>query len=190
MTRAERATRLLAHARVIHDAATVARALDAQAAAITAHLAGEDPLVLAVMSGGMWPTVELGRRLAFPHQVDYLHATRYRGGREGGALEWRVSPRMALEGRCVLVVDDILDEGYTLAAVMAACQAAGASRVHAAVLAVKVHDRRVSGVDVAFPGLEVPDEYVFGCGMDVDEYWRGLPAIYAVTPQGDDDGRS
>lgn len=181
MRGAERAQALLARARVIHDAAAVASALDVQAAAVAEALGDQDPLVLAVMSGGMWPTVELGRRFGFPHQVDYLHATRYRGARRGGALEWRVSPRLALAGRVVLIVDDILDEGHTLAAVQAACRRAGARRVATAVLAVKRHERRAPGVAVDFPALEVPDEYVFGCGMDIDEYWRHLPAIYGVA---------
>ncbi len=184
MSRAERAKQLLARARVIHDPAAVAHALDVQAVAIARQLADADPLVLAVMSGGMWPTVELGRRFGFPHQVDYLHATRYRGGRRGGELDWRVSPRLALEGRTVLVIDDILDEGHTLAAVQVACHRAGARSVATAVLALKRHDRRAPGVAVDFHALEVPDEYVFGCGMDVDEYWRNLPAIYAVATEG------
>jgi hypoxanthine phosphoribosyltransferase len=180
MTPAE-ARLLLSRARCLHDERQVSEALDRQAREITASLGEADPLLLAVMSGGMWPTVELSRRLGFPHQVDYLHASRYGGARQGGELRWRVSPRMALTGRDVLVVDDILDEGHTLAAVLAACREAGARSVRSAVLVVKRHARRLAGIEADFHAVEVEDEYIFGCGMDVDEYWRGLPAIYAVA---------
>ena len=177
----QRAREVLERARCLHDAAAVSRALDRQAAAITAQLGQSDPLLLAVMTGGMWPTVELSRRLSFPHAVDYVHATRYRGARRGGELEWRVWPSQAIEGRDVLIIDDILDEGHTLAAVRDACSAAGARSVLSAVLVIKRNVLRSAAVGVDFHALEVDDVYVFGCGMDVAEYWRGLPAIYAVT---------
>lgn len=178
------AREVLERARCIHDAAAVSTALDRQAAAITAQLSESDPLLLAVMTGGMWPTVELSRRLLFPHGVDYLHATRYRGTQRGGEIQWRVWPSQAIEGRDVLIVDDILDEGHTLAAVAEACSAAGARSVQSAVLVVKRNPLRSPQAGVDFHALEVDDVYVFGCGMDIAEYWRGLSSIYAVA---DDD---
>lgn len=180
----QRARKVRERARCVHDAAAVSMALDRQACAITEQMSQSDPLLLAVMTGGMWPTVELSRRLIFPHGVDYLHATRYRGARRGGEIQWRVWPDQAIEGRNVLIVDDILDEGHTLAAVKDACSAAGAHSVRTAVLVVKRNPRRSPDVGVDFHALEVDDVYVFGCGMDIAEYWRGLPEIYAVT---DDD---
>lgn len=180
------AREVLESARCIHDATAVSTALDRQAAVITAQMSQSDPLLLAVMTGGMWPTVELSRRLAFPHAVDYLHATRYRGAQRGGEIQWRVWPSQAIEGRNVLIVDDILDEGHTLAAVREACGAAGARSVRTAVLVVKRNPLRSPKASVDFHALEVDDVYVFGCGMDVAEYWRGLPEIYAVA---DDDAR-
>lgn len=161
----------------------IAGALDAMAAAIGQDLAGRDPLVLVVMLGGMAPAVWLLERLDFPLQVDYLHATRYRGGTRGGAtLHWLARPRASLAGRHVLVIDDILDEGHTLDAILADCQNQGAASVRSAVLVKKVHDRCVPGLVPDYVGVEVEDRYVFGCGMDYHERHRQFPAVYALAP--------
>lgn len=80
----------------------------------------------------------------------------------------------------MLVIDDIFDEGDTLKAIVAEVRRQGAAAVYSAVLVNKRHDRKAAGLTVDFVGLEVPDRYVFGCGMDYKEYWRNLPAIYAV----------
>jgi hypoxanthine phosphoribosyltransferase len=86
-----------------------------------------------------------------------------------------------MQGRRVLLADDILDEGHTLLAVKHWCEDQGAADVRVAVLAVKVHDRRVEGIDADYVGVEVPDRYVFGYGMDYHEQGRNLPAIYALA---------
>ena len=88
-----------------------------------------------------------------------------------------VSPN---QGSVVLVVDDIFDEGDTLKAILDQVRRQGAAAVYSAVLVNKRHERKVPGLTVDFVGLDVPDRYVFGCGMDYKEYWRQLPAIYAV----------
>jgi hypoxanthine phosphoribosyltransferase len=115
----------------------------------------------------------------FPLDFDYLHVTRYRDRTVGGTIYWRVEPRLALAGRTVVVLDDILDEGHTLAAIRERVLAAGAARCLAAVLCEKDLGRpKPARAD--FTGVTVPDRYVFGCGMDVRGMWRNLPAIYAV----------
>src|SRR5690606_8730255 len=98
-------------ARLVVPADAVAAAFDRMAAEITAALGRADPVMLAVMHGGMYAAVELSRRCAFPHELDFVHLTRYGNALTGGALEWRVPPRAALAGRTVLVVDDVLDRG-------------------------------------------------------------------------------
>ncbi|MEJ2516007.1 MAG: hypoxanthine-guanine phosphoribosyltransferase [Gammaproteobacteria bacterium] len=175
---------ILARAEELHSAGDVAAALDRMAEAVRRDLEGRDPLVLAVMLGGMLPATWLLQRLEFAHQLDYVHATRYRGGTRGGpALDWRARPRADLTDRHVLVVDDILDEGPTLAAILEACHADGAASVRSAVLVRKRHDRCVPGLAPDYVGLEVDDRYVFGCGMDYRERFRQLPAIYALAPE-------
>jgi hypoxanthine phosphoribosyltransferase len=150
------------------------------AAELTARLAGRNPVVLAVMDGGVFTAVELCRHFTFPHEFDYVDVTRYGRGVTGGEVEWRVRPTAALAGRTVLVVDDILDRGQTLRSLMAELRQVGVARAYTAVLVVK----RVVGagprprVDVV--GLSVEDVYVFGCGMDYRGYWRELRSIYAL----------
>ena len=170
----------LAGARRLWTAQQVADAYDRLALEVTGRLAEEYPLVLAVMVGGMIPAAELVRRLVFPLELDYLHATRYQGGTRGGELHWVTHPRSALQDRCVLVVDDILDEGFTLAAIVEQCRGAGARAVHSCVLLDKQHNRARMMARADFTGLLVEDRYVFGCGMDYQGCWRNLGAIYAL----------
>ena len=180
MSPLEDAVQVLRQADCVADEAAVAAAYDRMAQAITREYAGLDPLMLAVMIGGLQPAAEIMRRLDFPFQLDYLHATRYRGATSGGGLVWKRQPDAALHGRHVLVIDDILDEGPTLVAVRRALLEFQPASLRFAVLAQKRHNRLAEGAHAEFVGLQLPDRYVFGCGMDYREYWRQLPAIYAV----------
>ncbi len=170
-----------ATADLIHPAEAVRHALDGMARRVAEKMSRKDPVLLAVMTGGMMPTVWLSTRLDFPHQLDYVHATRYVSGTRGGELEWRARPGTDLAGRSVLIVDDILDEGVTLGAVADYCRDAGAGEVRIAVLVQKCHDRNRARIRPDFKGLDVPDRYVFGCGMDYHEYFRNLTSIYALA---------
>lgn len=178
---AREAEAVLAQADCLHDAASVQAAYDRLATAIGTAFAERNPLVLCVMTGGLAPTAEITRRLPFPFELDYLHATRYRGATEGGGLVWKRQPEARrIADRHVLVIDDILDEGHTLIAIRRALNDFRPASLKVAVLVEKLHDRRAAGAHAEFIGLQVEDRYVFGCGMDYKEYWRQLPAIYAV----------
>ena len=168
----------------LHGPEAVQQALDRMAEAITAELGDSFPVVLCVLTGGIIPTGHILTRLSFPLETDYLHATRYRGETSGKQVHWISKPEISLQGRTVLVVDDILDEGHTLEQVLDFCSDAGASRVLTAVLIEKQHDRRVSGVTADFVGLQVEDQYVFGFGMDYRNYFRNLNGIYALGASG------
>ena len=150
---------------------------------LVADLAGERPVYLTIMHGGMLFAAQLalaiGNRLDL--EFDYLHATRYRGDTSGASLHWLRLPTAPLRGRQVVLVDDILDEGHTLSEVRAWCLAQGATGVRVAALAVKRHDRCLPGIGADYVGVEVPDRYVFGYGMDFHEQGRNLPAIYALA---------
>ncbi|WP_106477124.1 hypoxanthine-guanine phosphoribosyltransferase [Phytohalomonas tamaricis] len=160
--------------------AAVETALDRMAEEITAKLGDKLPVFYCVMNGGLITTGHLLTRLGFPLEVDYLHATRYRGGLRGGELFWRVSPEVPMAGRHVVIVDDILDEGATLAAILEYCKEAGAKSVSTAVLVDKRHNRKaVPGLKADFCSLDVEDRYVFGFGMDYKGYWRNAPGIFA-----------
>lgn len=182
MTATHKARQLLDQAELVAPAATVQAALDRLAGEIGAALAQEFPLVLAVMGGAVVFAGQLLPRLAFPLEFDYLQVTRYRDKTRGGEMEWRVLPGKEVAGRTVLVLDDILDEGETLAAIRDKLLGMGAAQVWSAVLTDKAN-----GLDkpirADFVGLAVPDRFVFGCGMDVYGLWRNLPAIYALRPE-------
>lgn len=159
----------------------VEQALDRLAGDIKRTLGNQDPLLLCVMTGGLVPASELFTRCDFPVQLDYLHATRYQGTVGGAELKWITAPSQSLDGRTVLVVDDILDEGLTLAAILDYCRAQGARAVYSAVLVEKLHERKADGLRADFVGLQVEDRYVFGYGMDYHGYLRNVKGIYAVA---------
>lgn len=168
----------------IYTVEQVDNALDKMAADITEVLHDTNPLVICVMIGGMIPVGNLLPRLDFPLECDYVHATRYRGAITGGEIEWRVKPKASLKDRTVLVVDDILDGGVTLKAILDYCEAEGAEKVYSAVLVDKHHTRVDGGLEKAdFVGLSVDNHYIFGYGMDYNEYLRNAPGIYMVSPE-------
>jgi hypoxanthine phosphoribosyltransferase len=176
----EQAWEVFGQADCLHDAARVESALDAMAAAITRRLGGSNPIVVCLMNGGVVPFGRLLTRLQFPLEVDYVHATRYGTRLKGGELEWIAGPFVPARGRSVLLVDDILDEGATLAAIEARYRHDGASEVYKAVLVRKDRMRKID-IEVEFVGLEIPDRYVFGYGMDYKGWLRNAPGIYAVA---------
>lgn len=164
---------------LLHSPAEVHQALDAMAQAIRQTLADADPLVLCTMTGGVMLAGQLLPRLDFPLELDYLHATRYRGATQGGELHWIHQPKTALVGRAVLVLDDIFDEGHTLAAILDYCRSQQPRSLHTAVLARKAGAEQVALVP-DFCGFVLPNRYVFGMGMDYHSYLRNAPGIYAV----------
>jgi len=175
----QKAKAMLESADVIHDEGAVQKAVGEVAAAISARLADKYPLVLCVMTGGVVFCGQLMTRLAFPLDFDYLHATRYGPETQGGKISWRTAPWTSVKGRSVLVVDDILDEGVTMAEVATHLRALGAQEVLCAVFADKDLGR-AKPIVADFIGVHVPNRYVFGYGMDVKGAWRNLPAVYAV----------
>ncbi len=176
------------HSELLFDRAHLQRVIATMAERIRADYRGARPLYLTVMHGGMLFASELALALgetdtkgaSLDLEFDYLHATRYRGATSGGTLQWKHRPATPLQGRRVLLVDDIVDEGHTLAAVRQWCRAEGALEVRIASLSVKQHDRCVPGLTADYVGVEVPDRYVFGFGMDYQEQGRNLPGIYAL----------
>ncbi|MBS0569249.1 MAG: hypoxanthine-guanine phosphoribosyltransferase [Proteobacteria bacterium] len=167
-------------AELIHDRTRLDAEIARMGKQIDAVLAGQVPMYLSIMHGGLIFSGALALAVRTDLEFDYVHATRYRGETRGGELQWRRKPAAPLAGRTVLLADDILDEGYTLRAIRDWCLGEGAKRVLIAVLCQKRHGRTAPGVRADFCGVEVPDRYVFGFGMDYHEQGRNLPAIYAL----------
>lgn len=175
------ANKILAEADLLVNEAEVSMVIDRLAGEITSQLKKSNPILLCVMNGGLIFTGQLLTRLVFPLEVDYVHATRYGHETNGTHLHWTVRPQLELKGRTVLLLDDILDEGVTLAAIADYCRQQGAVKILMAVLVEKLHLRKVTpGMHADFCGIEVGDRFLFGYGLDYKGYWRNAPGIYAV----------
>ena len=174
----DQAWEVLKKADRLYPPEAVEAALDRMAREIQSELSASNPLLVCIMTGGVVPFGKLLPKLQFPLETDFVHATRYRGALRGGELHWRVGPQVSARGRVVLLIDDILDEGDTLAGIEARYRADGARAVHKAVLVVKQRARAIDA-QIEFKGLDVPDRYVFGYGMDYQGYLRNAPGIFA-----------
>ncbi len=179
MPEAATAWEFLERSDLVASAADVQAAMDRVAADIERHLSKAYPLVLAVMGGAVVFAGQLLPRLRFPLDFDYIHASRYGAETRGARVEWRVRPPALVRGRTVLVLDDILDHGDTMRAIRDGLMDLGAVAFHCAVLVNKKLDIQ-KPLKADFVGLEIPDRFVFGCGMDAKGYWRNLPEIRAM----------
>jgi hypoxanthine phosphoribosyltransferase len=175
----QRAWAFLQESDPIASAEEVQAALARVAAQVEGRLSGAYPLVLAVMGGAVVFAGQILPRLRFPLDFDYIHASRYGDRTRGAQVEWRVTPPESVRGRTVLVLDDILDGGETMAAIRDRMLALGATQFHCAVLVEKILDRK-KPIRPDFVGLSVADRFVFGYGMDAKGYWRNLPEIRAM----------
>ena len=175
----EEALRLLEGAEMLFSAEQVRDAVARVAGEISARLENEFPVVLSVMGGAAIFTGQLLPQMRFPLEFGAIEVTRYNNDIQGREITWRLPPRDNVRGRVVLVVDDILDEGITLAAIYKRLVEMGARQVVSAVFADKDlgHAKPVAA---DFIGVTVPNRYVFGFGMDAYGLWRNLPAIYAL----------
>ena len=176
----EQAWRILETADEVCSAECVVAEVARVATEVSATLKDHHPLVLGVMRGSVMFAGQLLPQLRFPLHFDYLDVTRYGAATVGGQITWKVSPGTAVAGRVVLVIDDILDEGHTLASVREKLLQAGATSFYSAVFADK-DIGRLKPISADFVGIRVPNRYVFGFGMDVYGAWRNLPAVYALN---------
>ena len=169
-----------ATAELLHSKTEVENALDTMAQQINQMLSDRNPLVLCVMNGGLVVAGQLLTRLTMPLTIDTINASRYQNKTVGSDIEWIVKPRTSLKNRTVLLVDDILDAGITLAAIYDYCVEQGASSVYTAVLLDKDLPQ-TKPLTADFVGLKVADRYVFGYCMDYKGYWLIADGIYACA---------
>ena len=179
MPETETAWAFLRDSDLIASAEEVQSAVRRLAAEIEQEFAGKYPLVLAVMGGAVVFAGQILPLLRFPLDFDYVHASRYGAMTRGSKIEWRVKPPALVRGRAVLVLDDILDHGETMAAIRNGLLELGAVSVQCAVLVEKELSIQ-KPMNADFVGLRIPDRFVFGCGMDARGLWRNLPEIRAM----------
>ncbi|MYM69406.1 hypoxanthine-guanine phosphoribosyltransferase [Pseudoduganella sp. FT55W] len=179
-----RARALLESAEELFTKQDVDNAVSAMADTLNARYnqpdAEEFPLVLGVMGGAVVFTGNLLPQLTFPLEFDYIHVSRYGDEDKGGEVVWKVVPRSNVSGRTVIVLDDILDEGETLAHVKQRLLDMGAKEVILAVFADKAIGK-VKPVKADIVGITIPNRFVVGFGMDAYGYWRNLPGLWAIN---------
>jgi hypoxanthine phosphoribosyltransferase len=182
----DRARTLLNNAEEIFDAQAVQQAVTQVADKLNARFdRPEDetfPLVLGVMGGAVVFVGQVLPQLRFPLEFDYIHVSRYGDDDQGGRVVWKVIPRPNVAGRTIIVLDDILDEGETLAHVKQRLLDMGAAEVIVAVFADKAI-KRAKPIKADIVGLTIPDKFVVGFGMDVYGYWRNLPGLWAIRQE-------
>lgn len=169
----------LNNSEVLYTEQQVQAAVARMALDINAALGEQHPLVLSVMGGAVVFTGQLLPQLNFPLDFDYVHVSRYGNSKQGGEMRWKVAPQENVRGRTVLVVDDILDEGETLRAIRERVMELGAAKFYSAIFCNKLNGL-TKPIKADFLGIDVPDRFVFGYGMDIHGAWRNLPAIYAM----------
>jgi hypoxanthine phosphoribosyltransferase len=181
---AAEARALLARSEELISAERIRAKVDELAAAINRDYAGADLLLLCILRGGVVFLADLMRRLAVPHTVDFMAVSSYGKGarKSSGQVRITLDLRTPIEGRDVLVVEDIIDSGRTLSSVLDLLRARQPRSLEVCVLLDKVERREVA-IPVRYRGFEIPDRYVFGYGLDVDEYHRNLPYL-AALPEG------
>ena len=165
-------------ARCVFDAEAVDVAVDRVAVEVALKLWDARPVIVCLMTGGLPFTADLLRRFHFDLELDYLHLSRYRHT-TGGEIRFVRRLERSLKGRTVLLVDDVLDEGETLAAAQREVGAAGPAELLSAVL---VRKDTSAATEADYVALEGPNEFLVGRGMDCDGAFRQLSGIYALPP--------
>lgn len=171
---------LPANSRCIATEAVIEAAISRMADDINADFENQCLILLTVLNGGMIMASRLSQKLKCDLLMDCLQVSRYNNEEAGSVLNWKHEPEVNLAEHHVLIVDDILDEGDTLHAIIQYCEDRSARSVSTAVLIDKQHDRRRGDYCADYTGLTAEDHYLFGMGMDYRGRLRHLPEIYAL----------
>lgn len=171
---------------VLLDEATIQRRVQEVADKISADYEGirnEDFLLVGVLKGSFIFMADLSRRLTVPHRVDFIALSSYEDSTEAtGSVRMIMDTRTDVAGRHVLIVEDILDTGYTLRYLYRLFGAREPASLRTAVLLTKP-DRREVDVPIHYVGFSVPDVWVVGYGLDFSDRFRTLPFIGALKPR-------
>jgi hypoxanthine phosphoribosyltransferase len=142
------------------------------------------PLMLAcILRGGVMFLADLMRTLTIPHTIDFMAVSSYGAGARHSSGQVRISLDLqtSVEGKDVLLVEDIIDSGYTIASVIELLKTRQPASVRVCTLLDKA-SRRETEVPIDYRGFQIPNKFVFGYGLDLDEYYRNLPFVGVVRP--------
>lgn len=167
--------------RTLIDEQVLADGVTRLAGEIDRHYGDRPITVVAVMTGSLVLFADLIRRLSMPQRVGVIHASSYRGGTQAGRLEIDSKMLIDVQGRDVLLVDDIFDTGATIAKLRSAIAEMGAASVSTAVLLRKIREPQAE-MKPDFIAFEIPDEFVVGYGLDYLDMYRNLPYIAILEP--------
>lgn len=163
--------------RILFDEATIHRRLDELAARISEDYRDREMTVIAILNGSVILMADLLRRIPLPLKLDCLSVASYHGGSKSvGELVFRQVSLPEVAGRHILLLDDILDSGVTLATIREKLETAGPLSVRICVLLEKKRTR-TRAVEPDYVGFEIADEFVVGYGLDYMERYRNLPCI-------------
>jgi hypoxanthine phosphoribosyltransferase len=150
---------------------------------ISADYAGQDLLLVCILKGGVLFLTDLMRHIAVPHSINFMAVSSYgAGSREStGAVRILMDLETDIVGRNVLLVEDIIDSGHTLDYITRVLRARGPASLRVCTLLDKAERREVD-VKLDYVGFKIPNKFVFGYGLDLDEVYRNLPFIGVVRP--------
>ncbi len=145
---------------------------------ISSDYEGQDLLLICILRGGVLFLSDLMRELTVPHNIDFMAVSSYGAGarQSTGQVRITLDLTMSISGRNVLLVEDIVDSGNTIASVLELLSLRRPKSLKVCALLEKA-ERRESEVPIHYRGFEIPNKYVFGYGLDLDEYHRNLPFI-------------
>ena len=164
----------------IVDSGTLNAAVVGLARKVSEQYTNEPVVLWCVLRGGIVVTGLLLPHVRSAMTLDYVHATRYVQNEGGSDIQWVNKPEKDMRGKHVLICDDIFDEGLTLQAIVEYARTLKPLSVRSLVLCNKNHQRKPYAFKPDFVGLDVPDRYVFGSGMDFNGWWRNAPGIWAL----------
>jgi hypoxanthine phosphoribosyltransferase len=150
---------------------------------ISADYAGKPLMLACILRGGVMFLADLMRSITIPHMIDFMAVSSYgAGARESsGNVRITLDLQTSVEGKDVLLVEDIIDSGNTIASVIQLLNTRQPQSLKVCTLLDKVQ-RREANVPIHYRGFEIPNKFVFGYGLDLDEYYRNLPFIGVVRP--------
>lgn len=169
-------------AKILLDEATIQARIVALGAAISEAYAGQDLVLVSVLKGSIIFMADLARSITVPHEIDFMATSSYGAAtHSSGVVRILKDLNVSIQGRNILVVEDIIDSGHTLSYLLRLLQERQPASLRVCTLLDKP-DRREVPIDVDWVGFSIPNEFVVGYGLDYNELYRNLPYIGVLKP--------